>query len=118
MPLIKIHQLKPGMVLDVGIQNHAGRKLLPAGTCLTERHILNFKAWGITEANVQGDFDDPKSTLELDNIDSNKLAKVKREAESLFCHSNTNHPVVAELMRLFCLNRLKKMPGMGDINVK
>jgi len=116
MPIIKIHLLKPGMVLVEGVQNHTGRKLFPEGTQLTEKHILNLKAWGVPGANIQGD--DLESTLEPKNIDPLKLAKAEKEAKSLFRHSNQDHPAVAELMRLFCLNRLQKIPGLGDINVQ
>ena len=118
MPIIKIHGLKPGMVLATGIENHVGKKLLLEGTQLAEKHILNLKAWGITEANIQGEVDEPESTQELENIDPEIIAKAEREAKALFCHSNQDHPAVAELMRLFCLDRLKNMPGMGGINVK
>jgi hypothetical protein len=116
MPIIKIHLLKPGMVLAEGVKNHADQNLLPEGTQLTEKHILNLKAWGITEANILSC--DLESTPDLENIDPLKLAKAKKEAKSLFRHSNQDHPAVAELMRLFCLNRLQKIPGMGGINVK
>ena len=115
MAIIKIHLLKPGMVLAEGVKNHAGRKLFPERTQLTEEHILNLKAWGIPGANIQGD--DLGSTLEPENIDPLKLAKAKKEAKSLFRHSNQDHPAVAELMRLFCLNRLQKIPGNGRFDV-
>lgn len=118
MPLIKTHQLKPGMVLAEGVKNHSGRKLFPEGTPLTEKQILNLKAWGITEANIQGEGGDLEPALELENIDSLKLAKAKKESRSLFRYSNQDHPAVAELMRLFCLNRLQKIPEVGDLHEK
>lgn len=104
------------MVLAEKVKNHADQKLLPEGTQLTEKHIFNLKAWGVTEANIQGG--DLESTPELESIDPLKLAKAEKEARSLFRHSNQEHPAVAELMRLFCLNRLQKTSEMGDINVK
>jgi hypothetical protein len=121
MAIIKVHLLKPGMVLVEEVKNHAGQKLLPEGTQLTEKHILNLKAWGITEANIQGEREDLESTLELENINPQKLeklAKAERGSKFLFRHSNPDHPAVAELMRLFRLNQLRKTPGMGDIHVK
>ncbi|MDA0692789.1 MAG: hypothetical protein O3C58_13095 [Nitrospinae bacterium] len=90
--------------------------MFPERTQLTEEHILNLKAWGIPGANIQGD--DLGSTLEPENIDPLKLAKAKKEAKSLFRHSNQDHPAVAELMRLFCLNRLQKIPGNGRFDVQ
>ncbi len=116
--MLKVHLLKPGMVLVEGVKNHAGRKLLPEGAQLTEKHILNLKAWGIAEVNIQGEGDEVESTLESENIDPKKLAKAKKDSQFLFRHSNRDHPAVAELMRLFYLNRLQLIPEMGDINVK
>jgi len=115
MPIIKTQQLKPGMVLVKEVTSHTGQTLLPKGIQLAEKHILNLKAWGITEVVIQGE---GESVPEHENIDPAKLAKVKKEAKSLFRHSNQDQPAIAELMRLFCLNRLKKMPGTGDINVQ
>ncbi|GJL79375.1 MAG: hypothetical protein NPINA01_23640 [Nitrospinaceae bacterium] len=118
MAITKTNRLKPGMVLAVEVKNHVGRELIPVGTRLTEKHILNLKAWGITKADVEGPEEGGKLTSEAEKIDPAKLAKVQREAKALFCHTNQNHPAVAEFMRLFCLKRLKKMPGMDGIHVR
>ena len=118
MPIFQIQDLKPGMILAKDVQNHSKRVLLPEGTVLTEKHILNFKAWGITEADIQGEKAGFDSTPEAEKIDPQKLAKVKKEVEALFCLSNQDHPAIIEFMRLSSLNRLKKMQGMGHINVK
>lgn len=118
MPIVKTHDLKPGVILAKGIQNHSGRKLLPEGTLITEQHILSLKAWGITEADVHlndvwGDF-----TPGAEKIDPKKQAQAEKQVGALFCLSNQDHPAVAELMRLASLNQLKKMGGMGDMDVR
>ena len=118
MPILKTHDLKPGMTLVQGVQNHAGRKLLPEGTLLTEKHILNLKAWGITEADIKVKGFGFHSTLEAVKIDPKKLAQAEKEVKALFYFSNQDHPAVIELMRLSSLNRLKKNPGMGHVNIK
>lgn len=115
MSNIKIHLLKPGMVLAEEINNHSGRKLFPEGIHLTEKHIINLKAWGITEANIQGEGSDLESTLELGDVDPKQMAVAEKEAIFLFRHSNREHPAVAELMHLFCLNRLQKKKEMGEL---
>jgi len=116
--IVKAHDLKPGMILVKEIQNHSGRKLLPAGILITEKHILSLKAWGIAEAEVQTTATGLHSTPEAEQIDPEKLAKVNIEIEGLFRFSNQEHPAVLELMRLSSLNRLKKMPGLSHVQVK
>ena len=107
MQKIKSNQLKPGMVLEAEIKNHSGRKLLPEGTRLTEKHILNLKAWGIVEAAVEGHGAGSESQLELEDFDPAKRLKAEKESQSLFRYANQDHPAVAEMMRLFIQNRLK-----------
>ncbi len=118
MPIFQTQDLKPGMILAQEVQNHSGRILLPEGTVLKEKHILNLKAWGITEADIQGEDTEFDSTPKAVKIDPQKLAKVTKEIENLFCLSNQDHPAIIEFMRLSCLNRLKKMQGTGHVNVK
>ena len=118
MPIVKTHDLMPGMTLLQEIQNHSGRKLLPAGTLITEKHILNLKAWGISEASIKVGGVESGSAVESNKFDPQKLAKAEKEVGTLFCLSNQDHPAVIELMRLASLNRLKKMPEMGHVNVK
>jgi len=118
MPVVKTHDLKPGMTLEQGVRNHSGRKLLPDGTVLTEKHILSLKAWGIPEVDIQVGGVASDFTQNPVKIDPQKLASAEKEVKALFCFSNQDHPAVIELMRLSSLNRLKKMPGMGHINVK
>jgi hypothetical protein len=108
MSVIKIHALKPGMTLAEAINNHSGRKLFSEGTELTVKHIINLKAWGVTEANITDKDGGLEPTLELEEIDPQKMAVAQKEAMSLFRHSNQEHPAVAELMHLFCLKRLQK----------
>ena len=118
MPIFQSQDLKSGMILAREVQNHSGRILLPEGTVLTEKHILNLKAWGITEADIQGEDAGFDSTPEAVKIDPQKMARAKKEVGALFCLSNQDHPAIIEFMRLSSLNRVKKMPGMGHINVK
>jgi hypothetical protein len=118
MPILQTQDLITGMTLAQEVQNHSGRVLLPEGTVLTEKHILNLKAWGITEADIQGEDAGFDSTPEAEKIDPQKLAKVKKEVEALFCLSNQDHPAIIEFMRLSSLNLLKKIQGMDHINVK
>jgi len=106
------------MTLAKEVQNHSGRKLLSEGALLTDKHILSFKAWGIAEAAVQAKDMELDSVGEEVNIDLKELAQAEKEVGALFSFSNQDHPAVVELMRLSSLNRLKKKPGMGHVNVR
>ena len=118
MPILKTRDLIPGVTLAREVQSHSGRRLIPEGTVLTEKHILNLKAWGITEADIQEEGVGSVSPQKAEKVDPQKLAKAQKEVEALFCCSNQDHPAITELMRLSSLNRVKKMPGMGHVDVK
>lgn len=118
MSIVKTHDLKTGMILAKEVQNLSNRILLPEGTVLTEKHILNLKAWGIADAEVQEEGVVLDSTPEAVNVDRQKQAIANKEVEDMFDLSNKDHPAIAELMRLSSLKRLKRMSGMGHINVK
>lgn len=109
MPIVKTYDLKPGVILAKGIQNHSGRKLLPKGTLISEHHILSLKAWGISEADVLLNGVEADSPPKPIKIDPKKRAQAEKEVGALFCFSNQDHPAVAELMRLSTLNRILKV---------
>ncbi|MFQ5449827.1 MAG: hypothetical protein ACE5E9_04325 [Nitrospinaceae bacterium] len=114
MTRILINSLKPGMVLAEDLKNPFGKKLLPRGTVLEEKHIMSFKAWGVTEADIELGDEKPTTVIESDSIDPEQLKKAEQEARDLFRHSNLDHPAVTELLRLCSLNKLQRKPGKGN----
>ncbi len=54
MPILKLDNAAPGMILAEPVTNHHNRLLLEAGRRLTERHLRVFKAWGVTVLAVRG----------------------------------------------------------------
>jgi len=54
MGVINLEDLESGMVLAADAKARNGRVLLNAGSVLTEKHLHIFKAWGVTEADIQG----------------------------------------------------------------
>ena len=54
MGLINLENIEAGMVLAAEAKARNGRVLLPAGATVTEKHLGIFKAWGVTEADIQG----------------------------------------------------------------
>jgi HD-like signal output (HDOD) protein len=54
MGKLNVDDLKEGMVLAADVCGRDGRTLLGAGAALQERHLRIFKAWGVTEADIEG----------------------------------------------------------------
>jgi hypothetical protein len=117
MRKVRLEQLTSGMRLAQDVVNFSGQVLLYKGNPLQPKDIKNFKAWGITEIAVQSAPLNSSNTLNNNRVDTNLLVEAQNEVSNLFRHSNLSHPVIAELMRLSTLNKLKQKPGMEDVNV-
>ena len=117
MRKIRLEQLTAGMRLAQDVVNFSGQVLLYKGNPLQPKDIKNFKAWGIAEIAVESSsltFSNPENN---NRIDTNLLVEAQSEISNLFRYSNPSHPVIAELMRLSTLNKLKQKPGMENVNV-
>jgi hypothetical protein len=117
MRKIRLEQLTSGMRLAQDVVNFSGQVLLYKGNPLQPKDIKNFKAWGITEIAVESSSLNASTSLNNNRIDTNLLVEAQNEISNLFRHSNLSHPVIAELMRLSTLNKLKQKPGMENVNV-
>jgi len=117
MHKIKLEQLRPGMRLAQDVVNFSGQVLLYKGNPLQPKDIKNFKAWGILEIAVESSPVNSSNSLNNNRVDTNLLVEAQNEISNLFRHSNLSHPVIAELMRLSTLNKLKQKPGMENVNV-
>jgi len=117
MRKIRLEQLTPGMRLAQDVVNFSGQVLLYKGNPLQPKDIKNFKAWGIIEIAVESSSLNASSSLNNNRIDTNLLVEAQNEISNLFRYANLSHPVIAELMRLSTLNKLKQKPGMENVNV-
>jgi hypothetical protein len=52
--ILKIDELRPGMILAEPVVNQSGALLLEKDTSLTKRRIWTLKAWGINKVSVKG----------------------------------------------------------------
>jgi hypothetical protein len=93
MPVIAIHQVKPGMVLENPVTNFMGSTLLKSGVILTEDHIVTLKTWGIKTVIVYGK--DEHHSL--------------KQTNELACNENN----IEKLEQMF--ERVKDQPGMTMI---
>lgn len=116
MSKLRLADLKAGMVVTADIHNFSGQLLLKEGKSLKDKDIKTLKAWGVTEVEVEGKVPGSSSRRQP-NIPPQLLLEVQTETAELFRFSNTDHPIIIELMRLCTLNKLHKQPGMEEINV-
>jgi len=52
--ILKIDELKPGMILAEPVFNQSGALLLEKDTSLTKRRIWTLKTWGIDKVSLKG----------------------------------------------------------------
>ncbi|NIQ01890.1 MAG: hypothetical protein GWM98_17050 [Nitrospinaceae bacterium] len=119
MQKLRLDQVKSGMLLAKDVVNFSGQVLLYKGSRIQPKDIKNFKAWGIPEVVVKSSAPD-SSAPQANNknqIDAKLLVEAQNEVADLFRYSNLSHPVMAELMRLSTLNKLRRKPGMENVNV-
>ncbi len=109
MTLLRLQQLKPGMVLGKDAITLTGELVLPRGTALTEKHIVTLQAWGIPEVEIaEGETASPEDA-DHSQIDPEVLAQAKAFVRGLFAKSNPEHPAIQELMRLALKKRLQQV---------
>ena len=54
MPKLKIRDLKEGMIIADHVMDQNGMMILSAGQEITSKHLKTFRAWGITEVDIEG----------------------------------------------------------------
>ena len=74
------------MVLDEEVRDINGRLLLQTGKNIQSAHIRIFKIWGVTEINIRGN--DGNENTPDDNLDPEKIEKIKKYTHHLFCHAD------------------------------
>ncbi len=109
MAIVRIKDLKLGMVLSNHAKDPNGRLLLTVGEEITDKHIRTFKAWGITEVDVEGIGDEEKVTEDLPSVINGEQipTEVREEVDELFRYSDRQHPAIKELVELCTLRKMK-----------
>lgn len=109
MAIVRIKDLKPGMILASPAKDPNGRLLLTDGEEITGKHIRTFKAWGIAEVDIKGSPDEDSVTeSQLSEVKAQQASTpVKEEVEELFRYANRNHPAIKELVELCILRKME-----------
>lgn len=108
MATINLEGLQPGMVLLEDAVHFNGRVLLGAGMTLSEKHIMLFKTWGLSEANIEGLGKEDITSQSVALIDPEQLKNIEQELNKLFMHTDQTHPAIAELFRLRMRNIIEQ----------
>lgn len=109
MANVRIKDLKQGMVLANHARDPNGRLLLSAGEEITGKLIRTFKAWGITEVDIEGHGDGERATEGLPSVINAEQVptEVREEVDELFRYTDRQHPAIKELVELCTLRKMK-----------
>jgi hypothetical protein len=87
------------MVLAEPVHTFKGQLLLPAGATLTDKHIEKLLAWGVSEADIEGQAD---PTLEEISANMQDVPQLAAEAEALDRRFTdvSDDPLMQEILRI------------------
>ena len=94
--ILKLDELKPGMILAELVHNQSGSKLLDKDTLLTKKRIWMLKTWGVDKVNVKGKGKEGGKILmetELENKDA-----IEKELRAKF-EDTTDDPIMETIMK-------------------
>jgi len=109
MANVRIKDLRQGMVLANHARDLNGGLLLAIGEKITDKHILAFKAWGITEVEIDS-YEDENGIVEGQSSEINVESiptQVREELDELFRYTDRRHPAIEELIELCILKKMK-----------
>jgi hypothetical protein len=107
MGKITIENIETGMVLADDVHDRSGRLLLGAGAELTQKHLVIFRTWGVSEADIVGLGSDETADQLPADVDPHELADAEKALAPLFRHTDRQHPAIIELMRLAALRKVQ-----------
>ena len=117
MGFINTNDLKIGMVLAQAALNRNGTVILREGSALTEKHINLFKAWGVTEVDIEGVDSEQVVRKEMEALPDEVVEAIERALDELFPRFE-NNPVMGEIYTIVKKMRLREASGCngGDVD--
>lgn len=91
--IVPMEELKTGMILLKEVRDMSGRLLLGKGEAVADRHLRIFRAWGVTEADVQ----EPAQAPQEEAPASRKEPEFDPRILALFKHADLDHPFMKQL---------------------
>jgi hypothetical protein len=105
--LVAIENLETGMVLASDVYDRSGRLLLGEGAELNQKHLVIFRTWGVLEADIVGQGGSDAADAVPSDVDPAQLEAARAALAPLFKYSNTDHPAIAELLKLAALRKVQ-----------
>ncbi len=109
MGKVGIEFLKPGMKLESDVKDINGRLLLPSGRDISEKHIIVFRAWGVTEVDVQGAAPNQDEPAVSEEINPLLIKRAEEEMGIAFLHTDMGNHAVREMFRLSVVRRARML---------
>lgn len=110
MARIGVDLMQPGMLLRSDVRDITGRLILKAGEVITGRHLFIFRAWGVTEAEIEMS-EEQSGQRDLPACDPALMAQTEAELRKIFIHTNQDDPLIQELFSLVVTRRCRILSG-------
>ena len=99
MGVLNTNDLKVGMILAQPALNKNGTVILGEGSALTEKHINLFKAWGVSEVDIEGVASGQMEREEMQALPPEVIERIDRELDEWFPPFE-NNLVVSEIYKI------------------
>lgn len=117
MPILNLSDLKEGMITAEAVKAQ-GRVVLGENSEITAKMLHLFKAWGVTEANIQLSSISQDSDEEVDLTDEEKQ-QIEKKVAGYFKFANLQNEIMGEIKRIMAkreTEEIVKQKAMDSLN--
>jgi hypothetical protein len=108
MGILNINDLKEGMTLAADVKNKHGNIMIRQGMTLSEKHIMLLKAWGISDADVDGFDRDQLNEEEMKTVSPEVIEVIENELREFFPSLEGNE-IMSEIYRITKKLKIKQV---------
>ena len=108
MGILNINDLKEGMTLAADVKNKHGNIMIRQGMTLSEKHIMLLKAWGISDADVDGFDRDQLNEEEMKTVSPEVIEVIERDLRAFFPSLEGNE-IMSEIYRITKKLKIKQV---------
>ena len=109
MPKVNSSALQVDMKVESDVRNADGMLLIPAGCCLTERHLTILESWGVTEIEVAVPEGMDVVADPLAKLAPETLERLRAEASSRFVEVDEGNPAAVEVVQIVLRRLARKL---------
>lgn len=106
MSLLSIDKVEAGMHLSTQVTAPNGRKLLPKGACLQNKHLEILKSWGVMEVEIEGSASDKDKNQPV-KFSEAELKYAQKILRPYFAKVNIKHPAMRHIFKLAIFSTAK-----------